>query len=143
MKLEQIIEELIQKQKIYTQQELVEILTEKGRTVTQSNISRILIKIKANKAVDKQGKIYYVLPAKNVTIDKWVKNLINSIEYNEVSVLIKTHPGYATGIAQIIDEQNLSSILGSVAGDDAIAIYPKTTKKVKQVSKELKELLLV
>ena len=45
-----------------------------------------------------------------------------SIAFSGHMAVLKTRPGYAAGLASDIDAHKLSSILGSIAGDDTILI---------------------
>ena len=50
---------------------------------------------------------------------------IISIEFSGNLVVIKTRPGFANGIASVIDSQAPYEILGTIAGDDTFTGYPR------------------
>jgi transcriptional regulator of arginine metabolism len=66
---------------------------------------------------------------------------IEQIEANEIMVLIKTLPGRAQGVAEIIDHLHLPSVLGTLAGDNTVFILPRSIKKIKETVSALRGVL--
>ena len=62
---------------------------------------------------------------------------IISVNYSANIAVIKTRPGYAGGIAYDIDEHELPSVLGTVAGDDTILLVIKEGYNHKEVHQQL------
>ena len=57
-------------------------------------------------------------------------------------VLIHTSPGAASVVARLLDYcENESAILGTVAGDDAILVLPRSVSDLDLVMREVKQLL--
>ena len=142
MKLEAVIRELIMNSRIKTQIELTEILSAKGYSTTQSNISRILKKLNTVKVVDDNKNTYYVIQSKPLEISSWVKTLVNTIQDNGSVILIKTYSGAGQIIGQIIDERNLDNVLGCVAGDNSILVVVEDCSKINKVIAVLKEMFM-
>ena len=55
--------------------------------------------------------------------------------------VIKTRPGYASAIAYNIDNANIDSILGTIAGDDTIFMVVKEGVDEEQLFEELNDII--
>ena len=51
--------------------------------------------------------------------------------------VLKTRPGYAAGLASDIDSHKLSSVLGTIAGDDTILIIIREEASRQELTDEL------
>ena len=60
---------------------------------------------------------------------------------NEAVIVVKTLPGRAQGVAEIIDSIHHSAILGTRAGDNTIFITPTSVKKIPDVLRALRALM--
>jgi transcriptional regulator of arginine metabolism len=143
MKLEFIIKNLIQNNKIKTQSELGQILKKKGFDTTQSNISRILKKINTVKLIDENKDVYYIVRSKPLDIAGWIKNLIISIDANDREIVIKTYPGAADLIKRIVEERNIDNAMAVLSSGNVVAVIISETKYVDEVLSRLKMLFLV
>jgi transcriptional regulator of arginine metabolism len=125
------ISKLIKNHKICNQEELLSMLTEKGFSYTQATLSRDLKVLKAGKIADEEKGHIYVLPGdeKRPVADDQLKSAINrgflSIEYSANMAVIKTLPGFASGIALRIDSLRAFEIMGTIAGDDTILVISR------------------
>jgi len=142
MKLEKVVTEIIQNNKIKTQGELVKKLEKSNISVTQSNLSRILKKIHAVKFLDKNGQFYYAIQAQPLELDGWIHNLIYKIEDNNCNIVIKTYSGAAEVVAKLIDQKDIENILATIAGDDVVLIVPKNIRHINEIKEDLKNLLM-
>lgn len=143
MKLEYVIKDLILNNKIKTQTELTEILSSKGYSTTQSNISRILKKLNTVKVVDENKNTHYVIQPKPLEIAPWVKTLITLIKTNGREILIKTYSGAADIIGQILDERDVDNIFGTVADDNTVLILVDDIKKIEETVEKIKSMFLI
>lgn len=66
---------------------------------------------------------------------------IQSIESNESMVVVRTLPGRAQGVAEMIDSLQLTGILATLAGDNTIFVAPRSVQKIKPIEKELREFI--
>lgn len=121
------IQKLIGKQDIRTQEELLILLQNEGFTLTQATLSRDLKILKISRIAGSSGNYVYAIPGdKNIEkpsagVDS-LSGSINSIDFSGNLVVIKTFPGFATGLASEIDRKDVFGMIGSVAGDDTIII---------------------
>lgn len=98
--------------------------------VTQATLSRDLSKLHAAKVLSNNG-YRYILPEnplyrrtmKPDVVPQYLRNTgFLSINFSGNMAILHTRPGYAAGLASDIDSNNLSTVAGSLAGDDTILI---------------------
>jgi transcriptional regulator of arginine metabolism len=126
------IRKLIRSNKISNQEELLNLLNMNGFSYTQATLSRDLKFLKAGKIADDEKGHIYILPggiAEDQNSDIELKDAVTrgflSIEYTGNMAVIKTLPGFASGIAYVIDGMKAFEIIGTIAGDDTILIIPR------------------
>ncbi|MCP9612899.1 arginine repressor [Coprobacter tertius] len=128
----QAIKEIIINNRIGNQDDLLNILTERGFDLTQATLSRDLKQLQIAKVPSTDKGYMYVLPGTG-SIGKIMQSKVNneikvspsgfiSIEFSGQIAVIKTRPGYASGIAYDIDSRATKEILGTIAGDDTILL---------------------
>ena len=141
---------LISSKELCSQEEVLQELKKEGFTLTQATLSRDMKQLKVAKAASMNGKYVYVLP--NETMYRRVHKPLSATEMTRnsgfLSVLysgnmgvIKTRPGYASSIAYNIDNGALTTILGTIAGDDTIFIVKKDGVTEEQVLEGLKGII--
>ena len=126
------IRKLIRNNKISNQEELLKMLISNGFKYTQATLSRDLKFLRAGKKADDEKGQIYVLPGdyddeqiKDNEIKEAVSRGFLSIDYTGNMAVIKTLPGFASGIAYRIDGMKAFEILGTIAGDDTILIISR------------------
>ncbi|MBO4957063.1 MAG: hypothetical protein J6C50_04480 [Rickettsiales bacterium] len=142
MKLEYIVKNLIQNNKIRTQLELTNILYKKGFNTTQSNISRILKKLNTVKIVDEDNDTYYIIHNKPLDVSSKIKDLVLSIDTVNNMIVIKTYKNAASLINQIISERNIDGVVSTLYGDNSVLIVPENQEFMNKVGDKLKSLFL-
>ncbi|MCP4177868.1 MAG: hypothetical protein GY756_08890 [bacterium] len=113
---------------INSQNELLDLLIEKGYDITQATLSRDLKLLKASKTPTLDGKYKYVLP--NYIETASVKNSPDiskvtgflSLEFSGNLGVIKTVTAFSHSIALVIDAAGIYEIIGTIAGDDTILL---------------------
>ncbi len=123
---------LIKNNRISSQEELLEMLVKNGYNFTQATLSRDLRLLKAGKISDNEKGYIYMLPGEitdNIfsgeNLDDTITRGILSIDYSGNMAVIKTMPGFASGIALRIDGIKAFEILGTIAGDDTILVIAR------------------
>lgn len=141
---------IIANERIANQEELLKRLYAQGFDLTQATLSRDLKQLKVAKTASSDGDYIYILPSnplyKRITKGKQihehqVRSGIISVNYSANIAVIKTRPGYAGGIAYDIDEHELPSVLGTVAGDDTILLVIKEGYNHKEVHQQLSSIV--
>ena len=117
--------ELIKAQEIDTQERLADKLNQAGFNATQATVSRDIKELGLVKVTGKSGRSCYAEAPKisKVELDKYsklLKNTVQSIKAAENMIVIKTMAGCANAAAEVIDNMQMDTILGTIAGDNTI-----------------------
>ncbi len=122
------IVELITTRDIETQEQLMHALSEAGFSVTQATISRDIKQLRLVKRMGPFGSMRYEtsdsnnLPEFSTTIENIFRQCVVQYCCSQNLVIIKTLPGLASAACSAVDQMNLSTVLGSIAGDDTAFI---------------------
>jgi transcriptional regulator of arginine metabolism len=128
------IRNIIQGQKIGSQDELLSVLNTRGFEYTQATLSRDLKYLKVGKVSDAEKGMIYQLPDQMITAVSSTSDTAQtnnqptgfiSIEFSANMAVIKTLPGFASSLAYRIDGMNSFEILGTIAGDDTILVIAR------------------
>jgi transcriptional regulator of arginine metabolism len=140
------IREIIAKYDIETQDELVEQLKNAGFNVTQATISRDIKELHLVKIPSKNGLYKYSLPSdqrynpmeklQKLLVDAFVK--INMVDH---FIILKTIPGNANAVGNLIDQLDWDEILGTVCGDDTCLIIVATPEDGERIKERLINML--
>lgn len=103
------------------------MLEKEGFTVTQATLSRDFKELGVVKVHDSsKGYVYRFsgTPVNMVNPDSAVitNDGIRSIEFSNSFAVVKTHPGFASAVATIIDHNISYEIVGTLAGDDTVLL---------------------
>ena len=139
------IVEMVGKYTIETQEELISLLAQLGYDVTQATVSRDIRDLKISKILTPRGTYKYVLPKKpegtNVRFKSALSESITKIDWAMNQIIIKTYPGMAQAIAAAIDGIEDESVLGCVAGDDAIIVVTRDIESAERVGSDMRRLI--
>ena len=75
---------------------------------------------------------HHAIPGQDIAESYAAQGFVSIVFANRLGV-IKTHPGYASSIASIIDNSSPFEIVGTIAGDDTILIIPHENVSEKDV----------
>jgi len=116
-------------------------LKKKGFSVTQATLSRDCKELGVARVNTADG-VRYVLHTESEErrLKPFIGYEIESIDANESLIVIKTLPGRAQGVAEILDGLHHPSILGTLAGDNTIFITPASVGKVEEILKLLRRM---
>jgi len=127
---------LIKGGKITSQSDLVKELKKAGFSVTQTTASRDLDEIGALRgrngytiADSDDGSIARSMPLPG--------DLILSVEASGNLAVVRTPPGGAQFLASALDHAALSSIIGTIAGDDTVLVVSRKASGGGELAKEL------
>lgn len=138
--------ELIRKNDIETQEELLAHLLKDGYAVTQATVSRDIREMKLTKVSINGGKQKYTALNDNVEdlSEKYVRVLRDgfvSMDMAQNILVIKTVSGMAGAVCASIDAMNIHEIVGSIAGDDTIMCAIRTTEDTIAIMKRLRKIV--
>ncbi len=135
--------EIISKNNIETQEELIEALKKEGIVATQATASRDIRQLKLLKVMV-DGVYKYVAPKKELDeLSEYNSALILSIreiKYALNNVVIRTAPGLAQAVAAGVDSLRENDILGSVAGDDTIILVTSSEEASERIAQKLSKI---
>lgn len=129
----QIIKDLITTEEIGSQDELLKKLMDLEIVVTQATLSRDLRELKVSKFPNHNGNYIYKLTETETTHQPIAHTNQVSLTFSHNLGVIKTKPGYATGLAFEIDNSHFKSIIGTIAGDDTLIIIMKEESTREEV----------
>ncbi len=135
--------ELIKSREIGTQEELLDLLKNKGYDVTQATISRDIRELNLTKVNNGNRQKYAVIVKDEEFSDKYVRVLkegfVSMLSSGNLIVL-KTVVGMAMAVATAIDALEMPEIIGCIAGDDTIFIAVSENNSTMDVMNKLKKL---
>ncbi len=119
---QEIIREIIIKNKISRQEDLLLLLVNRGFDLTQATLSRDLRELKIGKIHDAHyGSIYFIPSDEN---EQLLRGAL-SIEFSSNLSVLKTEGGFANSVAVRIDNTKIKEVIGTIAGNDTIIIIFK------------------
>ena len=124
--------DIIGKQQIETQEDLILKLREEGYDVTQATVSRDIRELKLIKTLTDNGSYRYSVPTSDAHQSQHIystalANSLKSVEYAQNIIVVKTYPGIGQAVGAAIDSLQEPNLLGSVAGDDTVIIIARST----------------
>jgi transcriptional regulator of arginine metabolism len=136
------IKQILASRTITTQSELAAAMQKEGFKTTQATLSRDMKELGIAWVYTPSGAKYMLSPEQEEERMTTLIGLeIEKIEANEIMVVVKTLPGRAQGVAEIIDHLRLPSVLGTLAGDNTVFILPRSIKKIKETVNALRGVL--
>ncbi len=142
-----MILEIISRENIETQEQLLNRLQKRGIRCTQATISRDIKQLHLVKEPVGQGVYKYAVSGNRTRLNVAEKlrtifrECIVSIDYPQNIVVIKSMPGLANGACSALDNMDLSDMLGSLAGDDTAFLVMRTTEAAASFCEEMKNML--
>jgi transcriptional regulator of arginine metabolism len=131
-KRHQAILELIDNNRITTQDQLQELLKQQGFDVTQATVSRDIKELMLVKRLNSKGEYSYSLPNHDKNEETKLKSIFSQsvldIDYAGNIVVVKCYSGMANAACAAIDlnASSYKSIVGTIAGDDSFFILCRT-----------------
>ncbi len=136
------IKQIITHQVIASQDELCQALSKAGFDVTQATLSRDMKELGIARVNTPEGVRYVPhVESEERRLTSIIGYEIESIDANENIVVIKTLPGRAQGVAEIIDSMHHPAILGTLAGDNTIFVSPSSLSRIDEVLRLLRGLM--
>jgi transcriptional regulator of arginine metabolism len=126
-----VITELLDENEVSTQLQLQRLLVRRGHEVTQATVSRDLDRMGVVR-VRRHGRLVYALseesdlvPADPVGQVVLALGLVRTMEASGNLVVLKTGPANAHPVAFAFDNASFPEIIGTIAGDDTLALVAR------------------
>lgn len=137
------IRELIQSNRVSSQEQLRELLDARGFEVTQATLSRDIRELRLIKVHDPDGGTHYTLPPESwdnaPALTRLLPALYLGAEGTGNLLVVKTMVGGAQAVAEAIDWEEWPEVLGTLAGDDTILLILRDARQLSTVLKRLEE----
>ena len=143
---QRMIAELLDEHEVSTQQQLQQLLAGMGVVVTQATVSRDLDRLGVMR-VRRHGRLVYALPEDDAPTDPIAQvvialGLVRTMEASANLAVLRTGPANAHPVAIAFVNASLPEIIGTIAGDDTIALIarePSTGNDLIQLIERLKK----
>jgi transcriptional regulator of arginine metabolism len=134
---QQLIADLLGKEAVRSQGDLVGLLTARGVHSTPSTVSRDLVELDAVRVRHPDGTLVYAVPgeggdrtpraaedsaAAHGRLQRLARDLVVSADASANLVVLRTPPGAAQFLASAIDHTAQPELLGTIAGDDTVML---------------------
>jgi transcriptional regulator of arginine metabolism len=138
---QQAILRLVRDGAISTQAELVAALREEGHDVVQATVSRDISELGLVKVRAPSGRLVYAAPGTGdadrlKAIAAAMRRYAVAVEAAGPLVVVTTPSGYASALAQAIDEGGHPGIAGTIAGDNTIFVAPRESRTAESLRDE-------
>lgn len=139
--------EIISNKNVETQEQLLAELQDAGFRGTQATVSRDIKELRIVKELTSLGTYRYTTSSSELSgtfsarLNTIFRECVVSFDYAQNLVVIRTLPGLANAAASAVDAMNMSSVLGSLAGDDTVMIVMRDMNAAASFCGEIKSLL--
>jgi transcriptional regulator of arginine metabolism len=135
--------DLVGRKPIHSQEQLRRRLRVQGFDVTQATLSRDirdlgLLKRAADSAYQRPQAQVVAPPSAEVALQRAMAEYANGVDRVQQLVVVRTGPGQANALAQVIDRAQLSDVVGTLAGDDTILVISRDGKRARALERALK-----
>lgn len=142
------IQEIVAREVVSTQAELVDRLRAERIQVTQATVSRDINELRLVRLPLGQGRHRYALAPLSVASDvrdelrRRARDYVLDLDLGENLIVVRTVEGHANGVAYLLDRMGRDDIVGTLAGQDTILVVARTTGEAEPLLADLQELLL-
>lgn len=137
-----MIAQIIEKNSVGTQEDLLALLLAAGVNVTQATVSRDIKEMRIVKHPGPDGEYKYCLPGDKIdeNSSKYMAILSGAAVSTDIAmniVVVKCHAGTAQAACAALDSLHLSDVAGTIAGDDTIFVLCYTVEDAVATRKKL------
>jgi transcriptional regulator of arginine metabolism len=141
------IRQLVQQNRVGSQEQLRELLAERDVDVTQATLSRDIRELRLVKIPDPEGGTHYTLPPESwdqrPPIARLLPTLYIASEGTGNLIVVRTLAGGAQAVAEALDWEEWPEVMGTLGGDDSILIVLRDPKHLAPVLARLETLAQV
>ncbi|HZG55385.1 transcriptional regulator AhrC/ArgR [Paenibacillus sp.] len=140
------IREIITGREIETQDDLVDALRSAGYSVTQATVSRDIKELQLVKVPLSDGRYKYSLPSDQkynpaLKLKRALIDYFGSIDHADNLVVMKSLPGTANTIGELIDNLDWPDVMGTICGDNTVLIICRSGDASNRVVDEILSML--
>lgn len=139
-----LIVRLVEERPVASQEELRQLLQQRGLHVTQSTLSRDLRELRLARIPTADGARYAFPDAASVepraSLGDVLPQFFAAVEGVSELLVLKTIPGGAQPIAEAIDAENFPEVLGTIGGENTILIICRSAGARERFGRRLQQL---
>ena len=142
-----MILDIIAKENVETQEQLLEHLRQRGVSSTQATISRDIKQLHLVKEPVGHGAYKYAVSNTRARLNVADKlrtifhESITSVESAQNIVVFKTLSGLAGGACEALDHMDVNGMLGTLAGENTVLVVMRDTACAETFCQEIREML--
>jgi len=146
-KRQEKILEIISKNNVTTQGNLMDLLKQNGFNATQATLSRDIRELRLVKVMSENGLYKYAVPSHEKVTELGTKfrsifaEAVIGVDYAFHIVVLKCHTGMANAACAALDNMKMRDVVGSIAGDDTIFILLRTEQQALKFVSEIKQII--
>ena len=139
--------EIIERENIETQNQLMDALARAGVKSTQATLSRDIRDLHLIKELTPEGSYRYATGGKDSLFDhdtrlkKIFRESVVDYAVAQNLIVIKTLPGLANAACSTLDSMHIPHLVGSIAGDDTAFVAMKDNAAAEHFCSEIEKLL--
>ena len=139
--------EIIGKENIETQNQLIEALSREGVKSTQATLSRDIRDMHLVKEMSPEGVYRYTVGSRDGGFDhdarlrKIFRESVVSYAVAQNLIVIKTLPGLADAASSMLESLDIPNLVGSIAGDDTAFVAMKDNASAEKLCSQIEDLL--
>lgn len=146
---QRLIVDVLSRQAVHSQTDLVSVLNDHGVSVTASTLSRDLVELEAVRVRHDDGSLVYAVPSEGgdptprpavdtatgqARLTRILRDVLVAADASANLVVLRTPPGAAQYLASAIDHGVDADVLGTIAGDDTVVVITRDPDGGKQVA---------
>ena len=141
------IMEIISNRNVETQEQLQVELQKEGFRCTQATISRDIKEMRIVKELTSLGTYRYTTSGNEISgsfssrLNTNFRECVIGYDYAQNIIVIRTMPGLASAAGSAIDAMNLSTVVGTLAGDDTVMVVMRDNNSAAAFCGEIKSLI--
>lgn len=145
-----LIKELLTQNIVRTQEELLQLLKEKGANATQATISRDLNDLQIVKITNETGEKQFALfneadprfeDEDNSHFQQMIHEMVTKVERVQFLTIVHTLADNAQMISALIDDMDLPEKVATLAGFDTLVIISKDAEDAQKITDLLQSYL--
>ena len=142
-----MILQVIEEETVETQEQLMQLLAQRGFACTQATVSRDIKQLHLLKVPDGQGNYRYAASKQKTKLNFAEKlrtifrECVLSVEAAQNLVVLKTIEGMAQGAAFALDNMADTDIVGTLAGDDTILLVFHDNVRAVDFCEQVRQML--
>jgi len=142
----QAVAELVAREAVASQEELVRLLRARGFPATQATVSRDLKSLGIGKRASGSGPYVYATaaPGREMLDDRRlrleIEAFVQEVKLVRNLALVRTPPGNANGVARAVDLFNWPEVAGTIAGDDTVLVVTRSAGEAARFRQRLSAL---